>query len=55
MKESRIYNLRMAEYLIDNGFRYIRVVQDMKNPRFYNWIFEDTPELHNAIHKYINK
>lgn len=53
MKESRIYTLSMARYLINNGFKYIRTAQDIKNPNYINWFFEDTPELHKAIHDFI--
>lgn len=53
MKESRIYTLSMCRYLTDLGFKYVRVCQDIKNPEFLNWFFEDTPELHQAIHDYI--
>lgn len=53
-KESRIYTLSLAEYLTSKGFNYIRIVQDIKNPRYFNWIFEDTPQLHAAIHEYKN-
>ena len=51
-KESRIYTLSLAEYLTSKGFNYIRKVQDINNPRYFNWIFEDTPQLHIAIHEY---
>ena len=53
-KESRIYTKSLAEYLTNKGFNYIRIVQDIKNPNFLNWIFKDTPELHSAIHEYKN-
>ena len=51
-KESRIYNRSLAEYLTSKGFFYLRIVQDIKNPKFQNWIFEDTPQLHEAIKEY---
>lgn len=51
-KESRIYTRSLAEYLTSKGFLYIRIVQDIKNPKFQNWIFEDTPELHEAIKEF---
>ena len=52
MKESRIYTLSMCRYLTDKGFKYTRTVQDLKNPNYINWFFEDTPELHKAIHDF---
>ena len=51
-KESRIYTVSLAEYLTSKGFNYIRKVQDINNPRYFNWIFEDTPELHSAIREF---
>ena len=53
-KESRIYTLSLAEYLTSKGFNYIRIVQDIKNHRYFNWIFEYTPQLRVAIHEYKN-
>lgn len=55
MKESRIYNLRLCEYLLKKGFRYKQIVPDAKKEGFLNWLFEDTPELHDAIHDYLQK
>lgn len=54
-KESRIYTRSLAEFLTLKGFKYLRIVQDLNNPRFLNWIFEDTPQLHKMIKEFNNK
>ena len=52
MKTKRIYKVGMANYLTEHGFRIIKVVQDITNIQHLNWIFEDTPELREAITEY---
>ena len=52
MKTKRIYKVGMANYLTEHGFRIIKVVQDITNIQHLNWIFEDTPELRDAITEY---
>lgn len=52
MNEIRIYTLKMTRYLTELGFRYKKIVQDVKNPQFYNWIYEGTPELFEAIERF---
>lgn len=52
MKTKRIYKVGMANYLTERGFRIIQVVQDITNIHHLNWIFEDTPELREAITEY---
>ena len=49
MRTKRIYKVGMANYLTERGFRIIQVVQDITNIQHLNWIFEDTPELREAI------
>lgn len=53
MKEYRVFTVRMAHYLTSKGFRFIRVVQDIKKPNFNNWIFEYSEELQAAIDEYL--
>ena len=55
MKEFRVYTIKLSRYLTEQGFRYLRTVQDIKNPHFLNWIFEETPELLKAVQDYQNK
>lgn len=45
MITKRIYARSMAEYLVENGCRIIQVTQDIINPNFCNWIFEDSDLL----------
>lgn len=52
MRTKRIYKVGMANYLTEHGFRIIKVVQDITNIQHLNWIFEDTPELREAITEY---
>ena len=49
MNEYRVYTLKLTRYLTEQGFRYFKVVQDVKNPQFMNWIFEATPDLIAAV------
>ena len=51
--EKVIYTRKMALYLRNKGFKILRTVPDDKMPNFFNWIFEDTAELHDAINEYM--
>lgn len=55
MKKIRIYKRELAMYLTNEGFHYFYTVQDIKNPNYVNWIFEDTAELRTAIETYKNR
>ena len=50
--EKEIYTRKMALYLRNKGFKILRTVPDDKMPNFYNWVFEDTAELQNAMTEY---
>ena len=50
--EKVIYTRKMALYLRNKGFKILRTVPDDKMPNFFNWIFEDTQELHEAMSEY---
>lgn len=52
MKTKRIYKVGMANYLTEHDFRIIKIVQDINDVNRLNWIFEDTPELREAITEY---
>lgn len=52
MKTIRIYSKRLAEYLTTRDFKILKVVQDVSKPNFFNWIFENTPELQEAMRDY---
>lgn len=53
MKEYIVYTLRLTRYLQRQGFRFLHTIQDTSNPDFKNWVFEDTPELREAVQKYL--
>lgn len=55
MKEYRVYTRKMTEYLTSKNFHFIRTVQDVFHPAFLNWMFEDTPELQQAIQNYLHR
>lgn len=52
MNTKRIYTRKLAVYLRNQGFTVIKTVPDENVPNFFNWLFEDTDELHNAISEY---
>lgn len=54
MNEYRVYTLKLCRYLTERGFNYTRIVQDVKNATYYNWLFNETPELRVAIEEYTN-
>jgi len=51
-KYYRVYSLKIATYLTNRGFTYVRQVPDLKKPNFNNWVFELTPELQAALDEY---
>ena len=52
MNEYRVYTIRLARYLTERNFRITRTVQDIKSPKYINWMFEYSPELVAAIEEY---
>jgi len=55
MKKIRIYKLRFAIFLQERGFHIVDCVQDLQNPYYKNWYFEDTPELRKAMTDYTSE
>lgn len=51
-KDFIIYNLRLARYLIDNGFIYKKTAVNINNPKYNVYYFEDSNELRNAVEQY---
>lgn len=49
-----IYTKKLALALRKQGFKIIDVVPDENKPQFDNFIFEETPELLEAITNYTN-
>ena len=45
--------LRMLEFLRNKGFLPIMTLPDIKNPAYYVWRFENTPELADAVEEYL--
>lgn len=52
MNEYRVYTIRLARYLTERNFKIVRTVQDVKFPKFVNWMFEYSRELEAAIEEY---
>jgi hypothetical protein len=49
INERVIYTRKMAYELRKMGFKIIRVIPDEKKPYFDNYVFEDSPELQEAM------
>lgn len=52
LKEKTIFTRRMALYLRQNGFSIIRTEPNRQKPEFDVYIFNDTPQLQQAITEY---
>ncbi len=52
MNTKTIYTKNMALFLRNKGFKILKTVPDANMPNFFNWIFEDTQELHEAMSEY---
>ena len=50
-----IFTKRLAGMLCDLGFKMIDSCRNSKNPQFYIYLFEDTPELREVVEKYRGK
>ena len=55
MKTFTIYSLRVADALVNKGFKLIRTGINFNNPQFKVFYFEDTPELQEAVAMLLNK
>lgn len=44
--------LRLLNHLRNRGFLPYMTQPDIRNPRFNVWLYEETPELRNAIEDY---
>lgn len=53
MNGKLVYTAKLARHLQSKGFQFISKVPDIKKDNFINWVFEDTPELEEAISEYI--
>ena len=44
--------MKLCGFLLKKGFMYVKVVKDRFNTKYNCWLFEDSPELRNAIEEY---
>lgn len=49
------YSMKAMMYLVREGFDVLKVEDDPKNPKFKTFIFDYTPELHEAMKSYMGK
>ena len=54
MKRFVCRTLRMLNYLTDAGFTPYAIEQDMHNPRYKVFLFDETPELEVAVIRYFS-
>ena len=47
--------LRLLTFLQKKGFNYIASMEDKHNPKYFVWLFVDTPELREAIEDYYDQ
>lgn len=52
MKTIRIFTRRMMLFIKSKGIEPISTIQDENKPQLLNWIFEDTPDVRNAMTEY---
>ena len=48
-----IYTLKLTKFLLSKGLHYIDTVPDTHNPKYINWVFEDTAALNAAMAEYL--
>lgn len=47
--------LRLLNYLRSKGFKPVETIPDANNTNYNWWLFENSPELENAINNYFSK
>lgn len=47
--------IRLCEYLLNHGYRYIREAIDINNPSRKVWLFNNSEELRNTVENYYNR
>lgn len=58
MNNNRVYvcrKIRLCEYLLDHGYRYVKETTDIRNPERKVWIFNDSEDLRNCVESYYNR
>ena len=57
-RENKYYvckRMRLLEYLKDRGFLPVRTEPDIHKPKYNVWIYENSPELADAIENYLEQ
>ena len=54
-KEYIVYTQRLARFLLERGFIFIRTTPDTSKPSFKNWVFPDSEELRAAVREYLGR
>lgn len=47
--------MKLCSYLLEKGFKYKKTFKDKYNPKYNCWLFENTPELINAVNEYYSQ
>ena len=50
-----VKTMRLAVYLINEGFEKLREQPDRNNPKFNVFLFQDSIELRSALERYKNR
>ena len=50
-----VKTMRLATYLINEGFEKLREQADRNNPKFNVFLFQDSIELRSALDRYKNR
>ena len=50
-----VKTMRLAVYLINEGFEKLREQTDRNNPKFNVFLFQDSIELRSALERYKNR
>lgn len=46
--------LRLLTHLQEDGFQFIKIQKDRKDPNRLVWIFKDSPDLRASVERYYN-
>ena len=50
-----VFNMKVANELVKQGFKVIKMDKNRKNPRYMVYYFEDSVEFREALHPLITK
>lgn len=53
METKIIYTLKLARFLKEKGIEHLYTVPDKHNPKYVNWVYEDTAALNAAMAEYL--